>query len=440
MKIMFTAVGGSDPIKRMMDGPMLHCLRVYRPDVVYLYFTQKMLEYENADNRYTWAIHMLGKQMNHSFEIKKIERANLDKVQLFDNFYEDFDNIFDEIERAYPEAELYVNASSGTPAIKSAIVISSAMSKRRITVIQVSSGENRPIHDRDRDDDYDKEIQWECNEDNKPDFIDRTSTVKSDRFLVKVKKENIRKYVDAYDYSAALSVAEEIREYLSADAVRLIAAAVARLKLDYNGVTAALSDTGYEIIPVKDTEKRNFTEYMLWLGIVLERGDYLGFIRGITPAAMVLMEAAVERRTIVGDIKQYCKKKKEHYILTADIMQRSKTGQKILEILDNKFRKAGGFRDSEYTTAQLEALIQEMCEDKKICSYAETIRKAEFTLRNQAAHTIIAVGDELIKRRIGMSASELNSVMRTMSVRLGLVDKEHWTSYQKMNALIMENL
>ena len=30
MRILFSPVGGSDPIKRMLDGPMLHCCRVYK--------------------------------------------------------------------------------------------------------------------------------------------------------------------------------------------------------------------------------------------------------------------------------------------------------------------------------------------------------------------------------------------------------------------------
>ena len=50
-RILFSPVGGSDPIKRMLDGPMLHCCRVYKPDIVCLYFTQSMLEYENRDQR-----------------------------------------------------------------------------------------------------------------------------------------------------------------------------------------------------------------------------------------------------------------------------------------------------------------------------------------------------------------------------------------------------
>ena len=70
MRILFSPVGGSDPIKRMLDGPMLHCCRVYKPDIVCLYFTQSMLEYENRDQRYTWALEKLGEKLNHKMRRK----------------------------------------------------------------------------------------------------------------------------------------------------------------------------------------------------------------------------------------------------------------------------------------------------------------------------------------------------------------------------------
>ena len=117
MRILFSPVGGSDPIKRMLDGPMLHCCRVYKPDIVCLYFTQSMLEYENRDQRYTWALEKLGEKLNHKFEIIKIEREDLVDVHKFYIFYNDFGKIFEEIEEKYPDAEFYVNTSSGTPAM-----------------------------------------------------------------------------------------------------------------------------------------------------------------------------------------------------------------------------------------------------------------------------------------------------------------------------------
>ena len=304
MRILFSPVGGSDPIKRMLDGPMLHCCRVYKPDIVCLYFTQSMLEYENRDQRYTWALEKLGEKLNHKFEIIKIEREDLVDVHKFYIFYNDFGKIFEEIEEKYPDAEFYVNTSSGTPAMKSAIVDLAALSEKRIKALQVSSGEAGPMHDRDKDETYDKEEQWECDMDNGDSFRNRTLLVDNEQFLANIKRQNVIKLISSYDYPAAKLLANEIKDYLTDDAMKLLNAAEGRWRLDYNCVANVLKDTEYDIIPVKKKEEREITEYLLWLGIILGKRDYLSFIRGITPAAMILLEKIVETLTEVGDIKK----------------------------------------------------------------------------------------------------------------------------------------
>lgn len=438
MRILFSPIGGSDPIKRMLDGPMLHCCRVYKPDIVYIYLTKEMLSHENTDGRYTYVINKLGEKLNHKFEIVKIEKPELSEVQLFDSFYDEFEEIYTKIEEKYPDAEMYFNASSGTPAIKSALVITAAMSNRNIKVIQVSSGEKKPLHDRDSDDKYDIQEQWECDIDNDDEFTDRTTIVESPKFLVKVKKDNIRKFIEAYDYSAARALSEEIKDYFNDGTYELICAADERVKLNYNGVKKELNGLDYNIIPEISDKKRDITEYLLWLGVTLKKHDYLGFIRGITPAAMAIMESTVENKTQVGDIKNYCDNENGHYKLTADNLRKTSDGLLILNCLDEKFRK--GFRDSEYSTAHLEAIIGGFCNDEKIKKYANIIRNAENEIRNPAAHSITSVSDELIKRKIGITAEELYDVIKSISVRIGLVKKDVWNSYDEMNSLILNKL
>ena len=43
-RILFSAVGGHDPIANFRDGAILHICRIYRPDKVYLYLSSEMLE------------------------------------------------------------------------------------------------------------------------------------------------------------------------------------------------------------------------------------------------------------------------------------------------------------------------------------------------------------------------------------------------------------
>lgn len=52
MTVLFSPVGGTDPISNERDGALLHICRIYKPDIVYLYMSKEMLEFHKKDNRY----------------------------------------------------------------------------------------------------------------------------------------------------------------------------------------------------------------------------------------------------------------------------------------------------------------------------------------------------------------------------------------------------
>lgn len=49
-KILFSPIGGSDPIRNFRDGSMLHICRYYLPDKVILYLTGEMYQHHLQDN------------------------------------------------------------------------------------------------------------------------------------------------------------------------------------------------------------------------------------------------------------------------------------------------------------------------------------------------------------------------------------------------------
>lgn len=256
---------------------------------------------------------------------------------------------------------------------------------------------------------------------------------------VKIKKENIKKFITSYDYSAAKVLADEIKDFLPDTAYKLISAAAERFRLNYPGVKQLLDGTDIEIIPEKSDKKRDITEYLLWLGVVLKKHDYLGFIRGITPAAMALMEAAVEYKTKYGDIKQYCQKGKGGlYTISQESLSRSENGGEIIDILQKQFKAE--VKSTVYTSAHLEAILAEACTDEDIKHYARIIRVAERDLRNPAAHSIICIDDTFIMRKMHKTAEQLYSDIKKFSIRINLMRKDIWDSYEKMNDRILELL
>lgn len=439
MKILISAVGGSDPIKGEKDGPMLHCARVYQPDKIILFFTHKMYKYEMEDNRYTGALDLLGKKLNHLFDVECIKKEELVNPHLFDSFFSVFQGLFDKVFEENDDVELYINASSGTPAIKSALVITAAMYDRMIKVIQVSSGATGPIHNRDSDDDYDLLLQWECDTDNLDDFEDRTIVVKSDQFLSKVKKSQIVKFIKSYDYISACVIANEVRDYISDECFSLINAAMHRKQLEYVEMKKYMDNLSYTVVPVTEDKKRKTVEYMLWLDVLLKTKDYLSFIRGITPMAMEIMVAAIENKTPIHDIKEYCNSKERKgkivYYLSPDLMQKDDIGLRMLATLNRVFRS--GFSEKELSTAQLDPIITEFSDDKKLIGLVNEIRKVEEGIRNPAAHAITAVTSDYFKRNCGKTPEEFFDIMKKASEIVRIMQPEYWDSYDEMNDRII---
>ena len=124
--ILFSPVGGTDPISatNFRDGSLLHICRVYRPSKIILYMSAEVLQNHRADNRYIYCLDQLAQKQNRIIDYEIIERADLKEVQEFDYFYQDFRNI---VERVFSEMDdsdmLILNVSSGTPAMKSGLLV-----------------------------------------------------------------------------------------------------------------------------------------------------------------------------------------------------------------------------------------------------------------------------------------------------------------------------
>ena len=126
-KILFSPIGGTDPISNFRDGAMLHICRIYKPDIVYLYLSKEMCEFQKKDDRYRYCLEQLGKKLDKHFEIIEIQKNELEEVQVFDTFMKEYREILNDIRDKNPESEIILNVSSGTPAMKSALQILAAM-------------------------------------------------------------------------------------------------------------------------------------------------------------------------------------------------------------------------------------------------------------------------------------------------------------------------
>ena len=124
--ILFSPVGGTDPISEnnVYDGSMIHICRYHKPDVVYLYMSGEICRNEEKDHRYTRALKLLAQKINHSFDVRMISNEHLVNVHEFDIFFSEFNEIVKNIiSENSPEDRILFNISSGTPAMKSALIV-----------------------------------------------------------------------------------------------------------------------------------------------------------------------------------------------------------------------------------------------------------------------------------------------------------------------------
>lgn len=432
-KILFSPVGGTDPIKYCRDGSLLHICRHYRPDVVYLYLSHEILEKHREDNRYVDSLEKLGRLLNHTFTVHVIERDEMIEVQQYDVFYQDFTQEIRVIEQGMDESDLLLlNMASGTPAMKSALLVMATLAEYRFCPIQVATPQKKMNEELENRKDYDKDLNWELDDDNEAGAPNRCTEVKCLNLIRMLKIETIKKHVGVYDYAAALAIAEEIRGDLSEDAYRLLQIADARIRLQQSKISALLAEKKYDIYPVQQSDKKKIFEYALVLQRKIAKKEYADFIRGITPLVVDLLEQIL--KNVCGIALRDCCIRGKEGELRWNQKKLEKMG--LWDIFDREYH--GGFRGGIVYAVHLKALIAEKCADKTLVQKIEEMTEVERTARNMAAHEIVSVTEAWFVKRTGKTVDEIFALIRYLTEKAGIHAKqEDWQSYDRMNEQIV---
>ncbi len=440
--ILFSPVGGTDPISlsNCHDGSLLHICRNYRPDKVILYMSKEMLDYQEADDRYMYCLTRLDRMQNRNTEYAVIERRELTRVHEFDYFYQDFRGIIREIYDELDDTDtLLINISSGTPAMKSGLLVLQTLGEFPARLIQVATPENgisEHIHK-----DYDVETLWELDEDNRDGAANRCREVKCPT-LSKIKKEEIiKKHISVYDYQAALDAADSLSTEENSRYRDLIYLASRRLLLDFSGVDKIIQRTGFNCLPVRTSSERKYFEYALNIDIRLRKKEYVDFVRSITPLVVDLFELILRKQCGI-DINRYCDSYKNNGAVARKWSTAKLAGSSVLNALNQCFVSNGQqFSGKDIYSIHLKALIDGFSQDEQLKRLVENVRSVEGSIRNLAAHEIVSVTEESIKRITGFSPKDIMDMIKELFNYTGMSIKgNYWDSYDDMNKVILEKL
>ena len=425
--LLFSPVGGTDPISFERDGGLLHICRRYHPECVMLYLSREMAEHQAQDDRYRAALRLLAEEEGFPVQILSEERPQLDNPHIFDVFYRDFEGLLRNFHRDYPGRRMLVNLSSGTPAMKSALAVLVNLLDFPVVGIQVDSPNHRHNGRRDDPKEFDLDLYWECDLDRKPDsYVNRCRVLHSENLRAKLQGKALAAHLDAGDYRAALEVGRQMGDLLPPKAGPLLEAACLRERQEWRRIQPP--ELREKLIPkARGDEERDLFEYLLGLRNRQQRGALVDFLRGLTPALYRLSLYAVEHQVKIP-IRRYCDRRER---LCGRLLSGDETGRKLLALFECTY--GAPFRDIYLASEHCCKVLEEFSDDAELKRPLLALREVEKEARNLAAHTIVPVTENFIQNKCSSSSDQILELLQSAAAQVLDNVNLTWNSYELMN-------
>lgn len=439
MKILFSCIGGNDPISNNHDGSILHICRYHKPDKVIMLASKEMCDL-NMDKHCVSCLEKLYKLLglDNKFKCEVIKEDNLTDPQDFDIIYPIIKESIKKIKAGMkPEDELYVNIASGTPAMKYCLQFLSALSDYSFTPISVNTpvkGMNTNKTDKKA---FDPEKQWADNEDNKI-TDNRTRITKSLFMLNEFYQNTLVKLIENYDYSGALTLLDTVNCF-SEETKELIEAALQRSQLDTVNAENTLNKYGFTL-PISD-DRKNMVEYALSIANNLKKGRYADFIRAITPLMTDLYIKALEqfcsidikKATITNDGVMRWERVKSR-----EEQERINVKNIIFSVLESEYNNnfSYGIVYNIHLRKILESKLTYGSNEKRLIEFMGNI---EERVRNIAAHQMVMFTSDDVFSRTGHKPEKIFAQLQELMLLLNIPTRV-WNSYSDMNEVIIKSI
>lgn len=391
MRILYTPVGDTDPIRGCYDGGMLHIVRHYNPDLAILVLSKDMEQKEAANHRFTKAL----KHVKVDLDIKLIH-TGLEDVHRIDTLQPFVDHFYEMLSE-YPDAEILINLSSGTPQMK---LIMSYLSVEYDAVrgIQVDSpqrGSNRfeaAVHD-----DEDIDIVIENNFDDQDDSENRCHEPQMGYIKRNNIKQSLHTLISSYKYKEAISLYHSYKrtfeDGVPNDVLPLLEHAQLRLGLDYDGALQKSRKVGTVSLSSSFTDKklRKLYEFLMLMEVRLKQGQIEDFVLKTTPFMYELMRyyftkefdvnwRQVEKKTSMGPL--------------IDMVAFESQYPKLYTSWRNN-RRPSQVQDIQLSLYHMLYMLEEQdTVDGSLLKQLKEIRSIEQKIRNKIAHEVVVFSEQ----------------------------------------------
>lgn len=438
MRILYTPVGDTDPIRGCYDGGMLHIVRHYNPDMAILVLSKDMEQKEESDSRFSKAL----KHVKADLDIKLIH-TGLEDVHRIDTLQPFVDHFYEMLSE-YPDAEILINLSSGTPQMK---LIMSYLSVEHDAVrgIQVDSpqgGSNRS--EPAVNDDEDIETIIENNLDDQEDTENRCHEPQMGYIKRNNLKQSLHTLINSYKYKEAISLYERYKktfiDELDNDVLPLLEHGKMRLDLEYKSALEKINRIGDLSLTsiFTDWKRIKLHEFLMLMEVRLKQGQIEDFILKITPFMYELMLYyfsmvyyvnwdEFKKRTPVGPRTNMVSFREKHPQLYSSWYAHTKTPQ---------------FNEIQLSLNHMLHMLEDQPNvNSLLLRQLKDIRNIERKIRNKIAHEVVVLTEVEICKSV--SIKSLQSFLELIQAVFSTImkpSKQNELIYDTINTYVLEQI
>ena len=438
MRILYTPVGDTDPIRGCYDGGMLHIVRHYNPDMAILVLSKDMEQKEASDSRFSKAL----KHVKADLDIKLIY-TGLEDVHRIDTLQPFVDHFYEMLSE-YPDAEILINLSSGTPQMK---LIMSYLSVehdagRGIQVDSPQGGSNRS--EPAVNDDEDIEIVIENNFDDQEDTENRCHEPQMGYIKRNNLKQSLHTLINSYKYKEAISLyhgyKRTFKDGVVIDVLPFLEHAQLRLGLDYDGALQKSRKVGSISLSSIFTDKvlRKLHEFLMLMEVRLKQGQIEDFILKTTPFMYELMRYYFTK--ILG-VNWRQVEKKTSMGTRLDMVLFEGQYPKLYQSWKNNTRTPQ-VQDIQLSLYHMLHMLENQdAVDSSLLKQLKEIRSIEQKIRNKMAHEIVVFTEQDICNAVEIQSlqSFLHQIKDVFFAITGQA-KQNKLIYDTINSYVLDQI
>lgn len=225
MAVLFSPIGNSDPWRNNRDGAMLNIVRTYQPIYIKLFFTRSI--WEDRSNRdgylvlghkhFDWVsiIQSVSPHSEVNLIIEEVEGENN-----YDSYKDTFHSHLTELINNFPDEELLINVTSGTPQMGATLCLEYVTSPEHKKCLQVSTpARNSNASSKFAVSDM-QEIDLEIVNEEEKMHKHRCSEIEILSFRETMVKGQLISLIDHYDYHAAFFLVAQNTYILNASKIK----------------------------------------------------------------------------------------------------------------------------------------------------------------------------------------------------------------------------